>query len=219
MSISSGIGEDVGRSPILPADLKDMTAFVNTARENLGITKDTLQVSFTQLGGQIWKYQGSANRPVLPPLVSTRMQTGILPEMEGPWKEYYEGLLNSLPTVTRQKLDYDSQQPSDQRDPAYAALQGLLVGTAKALALVQVASQPVAPGSVEERYANLNALLPLFTSGATVTQGTAFFNKVRSFLDEMGANYPNTDKLSYTTRQAQYELNNLQQALDTYGKQ
>lgn len=216
MSVSSGIGDDVGRSPIPSIFETETRAIVNVQRERLGIIPDTLQVSFTELGGQVWKYMGTASRPVLPPLVSTRMQSADLTATEGPWREFYDGLLNALPTLVRQKLEYDRKQA--EHDPAYAALNDVLTSTAKTLSRIGIAAQDMTPGSIEERYAALNALLPFFATEATIKEGSTFFDKVRGYLDDVGANYTHSDKISGTIRQAQYELNNLQKELEAWQK-
>lgn len=217
MPISTGIGDEIG-GPLNPSIFEIETrGIVNVNRELLGILRDTLQVSFTELGGQVWKYQASANRPVLPALVSTRMQTPDFSVDDKMWKEYYEDLLNNLPPTIREKLEYDLKSPLKDRDNAYIALENILTATARTLAFINAASAPIDPGSIEQRYAELNALLPLFTATSTTTLGKAFFNKAREFLDEAGANYIHRDKLSDTVRQAQYALDNMQKELDAYG--
>lgn len=217
MPISTGIGDEIG-GPLNPSIFEIETrGIVNVNRELLGILRDTLQVSFTELGGQVWKYQASANRPVLPALVSTRMQTPDFSVDDKMWKEYYEDLLNNLPPTIREKLEYDLKSPLKDRNNAYIALENILTTTARTLAFINAASAPIGPGSIEQRYAELNALLPLFTATSTTTLGKAFFNKAREFLDEAGANYIHRDKLSDTVRQAQYALDNMQKELDAYG--
>lgn len=218
MSISSGIGDDVGRSPMPSVFENETTGRVNIARERLGIVRDTLQLSFVEIDGRtegpLWRYLAKENRPILPPLISTRMQTPELGASDTTWTTAYEELLDALPTLVREKLEYDSKQPLEERDPAYIALGDVLTATAKALARIRAAKEPVTPGSIESRYAEFNSLLPLFSANATVEQGKAFFDKAREYLDAIGANYQHIDKLSDTIRQAQYSLDNLQRELN-----
>jgi hypothetical protein len=216
MSISSGIGDDVGRSPIPSVFEIETRGIVNVNRERLGILADTLQVSFTELGGQVWKYKGSANRPVLPSLISTRMQAPDFSVDNQMWKQYYEDLLKNLPPSIREKLEYDLKSPLKDRDNAYLALEDLLTATARTLASIDASKNPLEPGSIAQRYADLNALLPLFTATSTVQLGTEFFEKAREVLNEMGANYVYRDKISDTINQAQYSLDNMQQELDAH---
>ncbi len=219
MSAISGIGDDVGRSPIPSIFEIETRGIAILSRERLGIIVDTLQVSFTELNPKdLWKYSGSANRPVLPPLVSTRMQTADLTPSDDSWKDTFNTLLNALPTIVQEKLDYDSKQPLENRDPAYIALSDLLTATAKSLAWIAASNSPSAPGSIEQRHADLNMALPFLTAMATVKQGGEFFESARESLDQMDSNYVHRDKISDTIRQAQYELSNFQKELDSYGK-
>lgn len=104
----------------------DTTAQVQVAKMDMGITPNTLEVPFTQLGGNPWKYQASPSKPEL----TMTLLSGIsYPDTEKASKleqEQYEKLLKEIPLRMSMELKKQRKLPINERDPRFLVLDQLI---------------------------------------------------------------------------------------------
>src|ERR1700733_2589113 len=150
---SAGVGGNIG-GPIQPTarDL-EATAWTQVNKAALGIMPDTLEIPFSQLGGNVWKYQSDSSRPTLKPMGTSRTSTpqeNALPDES--WKAHYDALVKDLPPDVKARFVAEMGKPFSGRDPGYSSLDNLLTLLAKAMAALENSAAPVDPESaMEER--------------------------------------------------------------------
>lgn len=195
MSGSSGIGEGVGTSPYPTQTERETTAFVQVNKGALAIVPDSIELVFTQFGGNIWKYQSGASRPTLAPLMTVRDTQSKKEDYEGIWKQYFEGLKDVLPPDIKAKLEANAQRSREDRDPSLAALNDVLRGAAKFLALVDFVNTPSAAAETRNE---ANVAIPSWAFEGLKTEGKAFVDAAKTYLETAGANSPDHDAISGT---------------------
>lgn len=143
MGISPDVGgrQGLGRPLELEYTELEATAQVANAKAALGIVPNSLDISFTELGGNPWKYQASASKPQIPMNVLQGIVYPDSPEASQLAQKHYERLLKELPVSIRQELKEQSYFPEEDRDPALAVFERLLRFTGKALAYLQTTSE------------------------------------------------------------------------------
>lgn len=197
MSITgSGVGGTIGGPPQPTTRELETIAANEIAKQMGGLVKDTLEVPFTQLGGNVWKYQSSANRPSLPPLTQNRVLVGYEPPPDDSWKSLAKDIVDHLPDDFKGRYLTQMSLPFEERDLLFVALDNLLNATAKALFLLNEAAEPVEPESPADIYSQINLALPYFALANLAKEGQFIFTEVQGFLDKMGANYIHYDQFS-----------------------
>lgn len=143
MGISPDVGgrQGLGRPLQLEYTELEATAQVADAKAALGIVPNSLDISFTELGGNPWKYQASASKPQIPMNVLQGIVYPDSPEASQLAQKQYERLLKELPLSIRQELKEQSYFPEEDRDLALAVFERLLRFTGKALAYLQTTSE------------------------------------------------------------------------------
>jgi len=207
----TGMGDDVGNLNQPSIFELETRGAVEISRTKLGIVRDTLDISFTQLGkDELWQYKASSNRPTLAPLVSTRMETGTLDESNLTWKGIQDEILKKLPEDVRLRYARDSEKPLAERSTAFIALGEAIKTLAKLLAQFGQLENLETLSPQVERKAEFNANLPAIAHEASLSQSTFVTSRAFDFLESMGRNDPYFDKFSGTIRQFDHALNNYQ---------
>ncbi|HRD55391.1 MAG TPA: hypothetical protein PLC42_03235 [Parachlamydiaceae bacterium] len=207
----SGLGDEAGNSSIQfgPREL-EATAFTFFNRASLGIVKDSLEVSFMQLGGNLWKYNSAASRPVLAPLIQARVNATLKEISERSWDAFFEELRKNLPADTADRLLRERAKAKEDRSPSYIALEEILVSSAKTLAMIREAAKADSPNSAAAQTALFNIAIAANSATTMAEIGTEFFKEAHSFLDAQGSNYIYHDLLSQNVNAAEKELNRMQ---------
>lgn len=195
MTISgSGQGGVIGRLPE-PTDRElENTAATQIARQMMGIVADSLDIPFTQIGGNIWRYQSDAGRPLLPHLGTTRIAKEQSQASGGLWKDFFKELVDKLPLDLRERLNEDMAKSFEDHHPSLLNLRYLLSNTAKGLAWLKQAAEPMADEGAEvERTLDNRQLYGKALKGM-FAQNKGILREGEVFLKEM-QNAPDYDAL------------------------
>ena len=94
------------------------TAADQVSKQGVMLVKDTLEFPISQLGGNLWKYQSDADRPMIP----MYLQVVLSKKDKEPskWNEIFENLKNGLPEGLKSAMD----RPDAMADPR---LRGLII--------------------------------------------------------------------------------------------
>jgi len=190
---SPGIGDDVGTSPYPTITEREMTAFVAVNKSILAIVPDSIELVFTKFGGNVWKYQSAASRPTMAPLMTVRDTSASKGDYAGIWTEFLEALKNLMASDLQAKLEADALKPREDRDPSLVALGEVLKGAATFLAFLDLAA---VPSSAAETRNERNVAIPSWAFAGLQTEGKAFLDAARSFLNTAGANSSDYDALN-----------------------
>ncbi len=126
-------------TPGAPAyqDFHEMTtnAAAQNARLSMGIAANTIDLVFTQLGGNIWRYDASSENPLLPMHKDVQVHFSNAQKADTALEEHnYKSLVLQLPPAIRQNLMLELKKPLDDRDAGYMALDTMLKFMASSLA-------------------------------------------------------------------------------------
>lgn len=193
-SSGSGIGGDNVGAPIQPSIRQlETTASVEVAKSLMKIAVDTIDIPFFLLTQDVRKYQASANRPVLAPLMAVRTAApgGTLPPET--WQAQYDELVKLMPQDFQKFFQAMMLLPSAERSPDFNILDGILQQTAKALMFLQQASRPIEPESLAALHANTNIAMPYIAMGSLIPLSMVLLTEGRDFLELVGPEYPNFD--------------------------
>ena len=175
----------------------------------LAIVADSIEVSFTKFGGNLWRYEANPSHPTLAPLINARMSTAEKQSEDTSWKGFFDQLVQNLPEDVATRFVKENALPRDERSPAYTALGNLLQTTAKALAWMEAASKPENPESPSFRHANAVSQMGALAEQNIDAIGNNFLLEAKSFLDGVGANYAHFDKLTNNFTQVEKALTEL----------
>jgi len=132
----------LGRPLVLQHDELEASAQTQVAKQGLGIVPNTIEVVFTQLGGNVWHYDANASKPHLPMNVLVgfiRSETKSPPSLE---KKIFEKLMGELPLSLSLELKREKKKPLSQQDPTFLVLEQILQFLAKAEAyLIGIADE------------------------------------------------------------------------------
>lgn len=197
---SSGIGSSQQPS-ITEIEQTAATQNAKTA-DGMALVKDTLTLSFHELGGQIGRYPANPGRPVLPPLISTRGPSGSESGNTGDWQKALSALVDRLPLAVQN--DYKTQMalPFDQRNLNFVALDNVLVSTAMSLGWLEGVSGASSTEGISSLDIALNLALPYVMLEGFISYAGASLSRMTDFLDAAGSNYPQQDALRQYVRLA-----------------
>lgn len=160
MGTSPDVGGRTGLGrPIVPEYRElEATAQTQVAKQGLAIVPNTLEIPFTQLGGNVWKYDANSSRPTLN---QTLLQGVSVPDTqkEDPAEQStFEQLMDELPLQLSLKLKRDRKKERDERDPQLIILEKILQFFAKSLVYidkVKSISRPSLAGSISQNQAGI----------------------------------------------------------------
>lgn len=193
MNTGSGIGGG-NTSPVpLQRDL-ETTAWTEHNKAALGITADSLDQSFTQMNpkytsGYYGGYKSREGQPLLDhPLESGRISQGFDAVSDDSWKETYDALLNQLPEELQQEFIAEGRKNFDDRKGSFAALDNLLILTAKILTNTSTLAGIDKLGPIEQERALITQMLPFTALREVAEQGANITEKALAFVILKGPN-------------------------------
>lgn len=196
--LSSNIG---GPTQPLPREI-EASAWTMVNKAALGIVPDTLELPFSKVGGDIYKYKSDSSRPSLKPMGSDRTLASEDSVDTHSWKAPFERLVNLLPAPIRNRLLAEMGKPFDMRNGDYLALESTLFLTAEGFAALDEAQKPKElEGARLERMLHNQGLAGRALRGI-VQQGEQTLGGVQYFLNKMGPNFAQHDALRGFAHQA-----------------
>lgn len=194
MSLGSGVGSGYGGPQEPTIEQRVATASVEVSKQMMGIVHDTLTISFTKLGGDIWHYKSDMGHPVLHPMNTLRVDSSGEESVSPSVQEAFDELVKTLPPAMQTRLAADMQRSGRPRNPAMLALEETLYGAAKAMATINDAMRPDSPESAAAaRFAKYQQFLPYAMAAYSKNSGEIATGS-QNFLEELGANEPHFDQ-------------------------
>lgn len=204
----SGLGDEIGSPQQMGPRELEATAAVVVNRAALAIVKDSIEISFTQFGGNLWNYMASSSQPTLShPLETLRTSSASKPAEDTSWKEFFDKLIQDLPAEIAARLIREREKLKEERSISYTGLNDFLMTMAKALSWVESASKPENPNSVAYRNMVLNLALPTIIAENLSSFGKTFLEEAFQYLNHVGPNNIHYDELSNILNQANSTLN------------
>jgi hypothetical protein len=192
----SGIGGSIG-SPTQPSVREiEATASVDVAKAAMHIVKDSLQVSLLVVDHDVRKYQSSANRPVIAPLIQTRVATDYEKPTDESWRSLRDEMLNLMPKEFRQLFEAMLLLPKDQQNKDFVLLDNTLQTAAKLLSWLPATLVPITADNPAALAAEANLLLPYIALNTSIRDSLFLFEHALSYLELVGPNDPNFDPIS-----------------------
>lgn len=211
---SSGVGGNIG-GPLAPTQRDiETTAWTMVNKAALGIMPDTLEVPFSQLGGNIWKYQSDANRPTLKPLANIRTSVPDETPPDDSWKSSFDALLGKLHPQLKTRLLANMGKPFNARSMNYSVFENVLTMTAKGMAWLQKAQEPMDPESPAWERTEHNQALPGKALRGIVGHARTMLMGTKAFLNYVGPNHPHHDELNNFANQGAEVQSELNQVLE-----
>lgn len=202
-SLGSGLTSNIGGPQQPMAREIEATAWTQVNKAALGIVHDSLEIPFTQMGGDIWKYKSDSSRPTLMQTGTTRVSLSNNEITDESWKPFFDDLVSKMHPELRMRLIADMKKPFELRNAFYTVLENVLNSTAKGLASLEQAKQPQKSSEAAfERTLQNQALIGSAFKGIT-DQSETMLNQMQNFLDAMGPNYPDYDAMKPYVDQGQ----------------
>lgn len=210
---STGLSSNIG-GPQQPTQTEiEATAWTMVNRSALGLVKDTIEVPFSQLGGNVWKYSSDASRPSLKHTGSIRTSTtNEEAKPDDTWKSNFQSLVNRLPPQLRSRLIHEMSQPFEMRDQDFAVFENLLLMSAKGMTSLEKTERPLEPDTPEMERTLQNQGLAGRALRGSIQQGGNILGGTQYFLNQVGPNFSAHDTLrgfGYQAADIQEELNAL----------
>lgn len=160
MGTSPDVGGRAGLGrPLEPLPQEqEATAQTQVARQGLGLVPNSIDVSFTQLGGEIYKYESNPARPKLQMNVLVAPSHPEKPQVDKRLETTYQQLFKGLPLKLQLALEQEMKKPKKDRDPIYVVYHQILQFIASALVWLQDVSE-ITPEKFNENN-NKNAAFP-----------------------------------------------------------
>lgn len=195
-SIASG-GTGAAGAPQQPSILElETTAATEVAKLTMKIVSDTSEVCFFLLDPNVRKYQSSANRPVLAPLIEVRVATNSDFGVSESWRTSYTNLLNLMPKEFRALFEQIMLLPKNEQPKDFQLLNSSLQTAAKLMEWLSAASVPITAESFEANRMGENIARPYIALHCLIKDSEIFFGGIQSYLASVGPNDPNFDRLS-----------------------
>ena len=196
----SGVGGNIGGPQQLSSKEIEATAWALVTKERMGVVQDTLEIPFTQVGGNIWKYSSDSTRPTLMPLGGNRTMGEEQPPPDESWKDNMDELMDQLPPQLKARMQSELAKTFEFRNPNLMLFGNTLTALAKGMAWMDDAEQPVDPQTAEGERTLDNLSLGGVALRGVVNQSQAELEGAESFLKDVGPNDPDFDKLYQFTQ-------------------
>ena len=145
MGIAPDTGGRVGLGrPLVPDVFEQQTsAQTSVAKEGLGLVQNTLDMTFAELGRNVWKYSSSPSKPSIPLFVFQEVVHSERKESSKLEQQRLKQLFEDMPLSIKEKLREDAEKPAEERDPFWAVVEQVLKFGAKALTWIEeIEAQP-----------------------------------------------------------------------------
>lgn len=210
MGFDTGTGGSVGGLPTKTPNELEASAWAAVASQQIGKMPNSDDVLFSQINPQTtWKYNSTSSNPVLHPLTTLRMASSAPREPDQTWSGLYAKLLDYLPSDVRERLQQENQIPLEERSPEYSAFNRVLEKTAKAMAWLQGINEPMDPAAIALSHIPQNNALAATAFEGTVSHGKEVLSAAQDFINQIGPNAINHDKLLGIANQFQNVLQDL----------
>jgi len=212
MGFEPGIGGTVGGPPTrLPIEI-EMTAATLVAAQQSGKMANTDDVVFYQINSQnTWKYNSTANNPILNPMNGFRMAANQPKPLDESWTKQYAKLMNLLPPDVRDRLVNENQLLMEERSAEYAALQKVMDKTAKALAWLKRINEPKSKEEEALSQTDKNNEMPRQAAKGMKKYGSEVLAGIEAYIGQIGPNSPDFDKLLGLTNELKEMLKDFEQ--------
>lgn len=195
-SIASG-GTGAAGAPQQPSVLElETSAASEVAKFSMKIVSDTSEVCFFLLDPNVRKYQSSANRPVLAPLIEVRVANNSNLSVGEGWRASYSTLLNLMPEEFRELFQQMMLLPKNEQPKDFQLLNTTLQTTARLMEWLSAASTPILAESFEAARTGENVARPYIALSSLIKDSSTFFEGVQNYLATVGPNDPSFDTLS-----------------------
>jgi hypothetical protein len=198
-SMGSGVGGNLGGMMHPTARDVETSAWSQVNKERMGLVRDSIEFSFTNVGGNIWNYSADSNRPTLMPMGNLRISREKS-QNDDSWKKKFDELVDQLPPSLKAKLIAQYGKVGPQRDADYSALGKTLTLLAKGLSWTETQTAAESNKAEEERTL-YNQTLPGRALKGIVGQGRSMLTSAESYLDQTGPNDIHHDQLRYLTKE------------------
>lgn len=143
MGIAPDVGGRVGLGKPLEPDYFELQTSAQTAvlKEGLALVPNSLDVSFAQLGGNVWKYQTTPSHPQIPMFVLSALVRADNAEPSPLEEEHLQQILGKLSLKIKERLKENQQKPAEERDPFWVVVDQILRFMAKTFAFFDGLSQ------------------------------------------------------------------------------
>ncbi|MBA3816319.1 MAG: hypothetical protein H0X29_07340 [Parachlamydiaceae bacterium] len=195
-------------SPLSPTQREiETTAWTEVNKAALGIVKDSIDMSFSQLDnrysashlGTQTGYRAREDQPLLDhTLENVRVLQSLNVPIDASWASTYEQMISQLPPGVLARFLLEQQKPLNERDPSFAATANVLMLTAQILTVIAQKSQPLAPDTLEAARTEKNMHISKTAMNQSVINTIQAANKAEEFLIEQGANLPHHDEYKNT---------------------
>lgn len=195
-SIASG-GTGGAGAPQQPSVLElETNAATEVAKLTMKIVSDTSEVCFFLLDPNVRKYQSSANRPVLAPLIEVRVALNSDLGVSESWRTSHSTLLNLMPKEFREFFEQVMNLPKNEQPKDFQLLNTNLQTAAKLMEWLSAASTPISAESFEATRTNENIARPYIALHSLVKDSDTLFGGIQSYLASVGPNDPNHDTIA-----------------------
>lgn len=199
----SGVGGNIGGpQQYSPAEIENTAATLNL-RAAVGMLPDTLQVPFSQLGGNVWKYQSDASKPALPALGLSRTAVGSEETEDQSWKPIFDDLIKRLPPSLKARFLAEAGKPFEVRNPNFMQLGNALTLLAKTMIAFEYVNRPLNPQSADFERMQQNLALPGKALRGAAGHSKSILHGATAFLNKMGPNLPDHDSLRNFAQQGE----------------
>lgn len=195
-SAGSGVGGAAG-GPQQPTIFElETRGGTEVARAAMKIVMDTLELPLLSVDQDTRKYQSSANRPTIPPLYTTRVATSYEPAVDESWHAVYQEFTKLMPQDFRTFFESAMQLNAGQRNRNITILDGVMQNSAKLLIGLRAAAAPLDAESLAAQRANDNVAMPYIALGALASGSGVLVSEGLKYLELVGPNDPNFDKIA-----------------------
>lgn len=196
--VASGIGKSTTG---LPFPTQTYEEWVASAKPQINAmilnALDDLQgadVVFTQWS-PVQRERTEPGRPTLMPMIQVRVALGVGAEVAEGIAPFLQEILAFLPPDIQSRLLAEQKLPLEKRDPAYLALENVLISVAYGAGWAYAMSNPAAVTADAIQHTQLNMALPFQSlKGLTEYAGSVIEGADR-WLQDVGPNHPAYDNV------------------------
>lgn len=171
----SGIGR-----PLVPQyEELEATARVQVGKQGLGIVPNTIEIVFTQMGGNIWRYEAQASKPKLPMDVLVAVTHPDAKETPSLEKQIFEKLVHELPLKLSLELQRERKKRPHERDPVFVVLEQILQFAARAERWLRDIAENQYP--IREERVSFVAAFPLLALQGWVSAAKEIVREINPF--------------------------------------